>query len=101
MNTYTQRIDRIIDLAVLEFGFEDEKTIMLATLAELATERTIATVYYAIEKLWINFIETDKDRVQAIQNAIYQEWKDETDEKIKDDLMDKIGVLDTVISMLK
>lgn len=101
MNTYTQRIDRIIDLAVLEFGFEDERTIMLATLAELATERTIATVYYAIEKLWINFIETDKDRVQAIQNAIYQEWKDETDEKIKDDLMDKIGVLDTVISMLK
>ena len=100
MNTYTQRIDRIIDLAVLEFGFEDEKTIMLATLAELATERTIATVYYAIEKLWIGFIETDKDRIQARQNRIYEEWKNETDEKIKDDLMDKIGILDTVINIL-
>ena len=100
MNTYTQRIDRIIDLAVLEFGFEDEKTIMLATLAELATERTIATVYYAIEKLWISFIETDKDRIQTRQNHIYEEWKNETDEKIKDELMDKIGILDTVINIL-
>lgn len=100
MNTYTQRIDRIIDLAVLEFGFEDERTIMLATLAELATERTIATVYYAIEKLWISFIETDKDRLQARQNRIYEEWKDEIDEERKDDLMDKIGILDTVINIL-
>ena len=100
MNTYTQRIDRIIDLAVLEFGFEDEKTIMLATLAELATERTVATVYYAIEKLWISFIETDKDRLQARQNCIYKEWQNETDEKTRDDLMDKIGILDTVINIL-
>lgn len=100
MNTYTQRIDRIIDLAVLEFGFEDERTIMLATLAELATERTITTVYYAIEKLWISFIETDKDRLQTRQNRIYEEWKDEIDEERKDDLMDKIGILDTVINIL-
>ena len=73
---------------------------MLATLAELATERTIATVYYAIEKLWISFIETDKDRLQARQNLIYKEWQNETDEKTKDDLMDKIDILDTVINIL-